>query len=38
MNITDRPNAKEEVKVMAWGNKQIIYDLIKSIPEQDELL
>lgn len=36
MNITNRKNLKEEVKVFAWGEKQIIYDLLKLIPELDE--
>ena len=38
MNITNRKNLKEEVKVFAWGEKHKIYDLIKMIPEMDHKL
>lgn len=32
MNITDRKNVKEEVKVFGWGNKNKIFELIRMIP------
>ena len=36
MNITDRKKVKDEVKVMAWGTKKQIYDLIfNEIPDTD---
>jgi hypothetical protein len=38
LNITDRENAKEEVKVIASAKKEKIYELIKSIPETIEQL
>jgi hypothetical protein len=31
MNITNRKNVKEEVKVFAWGDKETIHDLIVKI-------
>ena len=30
MNMTKRKNVKDEVKVMAWGTKEEIYDHIKN--------
>lgn len=35
MNITNRKNLKEEVKVFAWGDKDKIYELLRLIPEMD---
>ena len=38
MNITNRKNMKEEVKVFAWGEKEKIFELIKMIPEMEHKL
>jgi hypothetical protein len=38
LNITDRENAKEEIKVISSAKKAKIYELIQSIPETNDNL